>query len=95
MMYTLSFYRFDETKEQKNQSEGYDLVRGTMMGRKNIKLRYFREAYTTDNWIVRIFAVNDYPNREIAVKSRFKIRKTFSGNDTGYKNEHTKKLLNK
>ena len=84
MMYKFSFYRFDETKSQKNQPEGYDLVRGTVMGRKNIKLRHFREAYTTDNWIVRIFAVNDYPNREIAVKSRFKIRKSFSGNETGF-----------
>ena len=85
MMYKFSYYRFDETRSQKNQPEGYDLVRGYVMGRKNIKLRHFREAYTTDNWIVRIFAVNDYPNREIAVKSRFKIRKSFSGNDTGFK----------
>ena len=74
MMFKLSYYRFDETKPSKNAQEGYDLVRGYVMGKKNIKLRHFREAYTTDNWIVRIFAVNDYPNREIGVKSRFKTK---------------------
>lgn len=74
MMYKFSYYRFDETKSSKNSPEGYDLVRQYVMGRKNIKLRHFTEAYTTDNWIVRIFAVNDYPNREIGVKSRFKTK---------------------
>jgi dolichyl-diphosphooligosaccharide--protein glycosyltransferase len=74
MMYKFSYYRFDEVKASKSSSEGYDLVRGYVMGKKNIKLRHFTEAYTTDNWIVRIFSVNDYPNREIAVKSRFKTR---------------------
>jgi dolichyl-diphosphooligosaccharide--protein glycosyltransferase len=74
MMYKFSYYRFDEVKTSKNSQEGYDLVRNSVMGRKNIKLRHFSEAYTTENWIVRIYSVNDYPNREIGVKSRFKIR---------------------
>jgi dolichyl-diphosphooligosaccharide--protein glycosyltransferase len=77
MMYKLSYYRFDEIKASSQSPEGYDLVRQTTMGRKNIKLRHFSEAYTTNNWIVRIFAVNDWPNREIPVKSRFKLRKNF------------------
>jgi dolichyl-diphosphooligosaccharide--protein glycosyltransferase len=77
MMYKLSYYRFDEVKASSKSPEGYDLVRQTTMGKKNIKLRHFSEAYTTNNWIVRIFAVNDWPNREIPVKSRFKIRKNF------------------
>jgi dolichyl-diphosphooligosaccharide--protein glycosyltransferase len=74
MMYKFSYYRFDEIKTSKSSPEGYDQVRGYVMGRKNIKLRHFTEAYTTDNWIVRIYAVNDYPNREIAIKSRFKLK---------------------
>lgn len=77
MMYKLSYYRFDEIKPSRSSPEGYDLVRQTTMGRKNIKLRHFSEAYTTNNWIVRIFSVNDWPNREIPVKSRFKLRKNF------------------
>jgi dolichyl-diphosphooligosaccharide--protein glycosyltransferase len=72
MMYKFSYYRFDEVKTSRSQPEGYDLVRGAVMGRKNIKLRHFSEAYTTENWIVRIFSVNDWPNREIPIKSRFK-----------------------
>lgn len=78
MMYKFSYYRFDEVKTQSNAPEGYDLVRRYVMGRKNIKMRYFSEAYTTERWIVRIFAVNDFPNREIPIKSRFKIRLLFN-----------------
>ena len=59
MMYKLSYYRFDEVKPSRQQPEGYDLVRGYTMGRKNIKLRHFSEAYTTNNWIVRIYKVKE------------------------------------
>jgi dolichyl-diphosphooligosaccharide--protein glycosyltransferase len=74
MMYKFSYYRFDEVRTNRGSPEGYDLVRRYVMGRKNIKLRHFSEAYTTDRWIVRIYAVNDFPNREIPIKSRFKNR---------------------
>lgn len=74
MMYKFSYYRFDEVKASRGSPEGHDLVRGYVIGRKNIKLRHFSEAYTTDNWIVRIYSVNEYPNREIPIKSRNKKR---------------------
>lgn len=74
MMYKFSYYRFDEVKASRSSPEGHDLVRGYVIGRKNIKLRHFSEAYTTDNWIVRIYSVNEYPNREIPIKSRNKKR---------------------
>ena len=80
MMYSFCYYRFDETKTQGNQEPGYDLVRQYVIGRKNIKMRHFREAYTTESWIVRIYFVNDYPNREIGVKSRFYGKKSNSQN---------------
>jgi dolichyl-diphosphooligosaccharide--protein glycosyltransferase len=83
VMYKLSYYRFDEVKASKTSQEGYDLVRGYVMGRKNIKLRHFTEAYTTDNWIVRIYAVNDFPNRELSIKSRFKTKGP-AGTSNGY-----------
>jgi dolichyl-diphosphooligosaccharide--protein glycosyltransferase len=76
VMYKLSYYRYDEVKSSKNSEQGYDIVRQYVMGKKNIKLRHFTEAYTTDNWIVRIYSVNDFPNRELSVKSRFKIKQT-------------------
>lgn len=77
MMYKFSYYRFDEVKASRSSTEGYDLVRKYVIGKKNIKLRHFSEAYTTDNWIVRIYSVNDFPNREIPIKSRNK-RKVIS-----------------
>lgn len=75
MMYSFSYYRFDEVRN--GRGEGMDMVRGSIIGRKKIKMRHFKEAYTTENWIVRIYSVNDYPNREIPVKSRFKTVKGF------------------
>jgi len=52
-------------------------VRRYVMGRKNIKLRHFTEAYTTEHWIVRIYAVNDFPNREIGLMSRFEVKMVY------------------
>lgn len=77
-MYKFSYYRFDEVKSSRNSQEGFDMVRNYVIGRKNIKLRHFSEAYTTENWIVRIYAVNDFPNREIPIKSRNKKRMLYS-----------------
>lgn len=77
-MYKFSYYRFDETRTSNQGGEGYDLVRQYNMGRKNIKLRHFSEAYCTERWIVRIFAVNDFPNREIPIKSRFKTKQLYT-----------------
>jgi dolichyl-diphosphooligosaccharide--protein glycosyltransferase len=34
------------------------------MGRKNIKLTHFEEAFTSENWIVRIFRKKPRQNRE-------------------------------
>ena len=75
MMYSFSFYRFDETYTQRGQDRGFDNVRQSPIGRRNIKLNHFKEAYTTENWIVRIYSVNELPNRDIAVRSRFKNKK--------------------
>ena len=69
MIYKFSYYRFGEVRQR--GEGGYDMVRGYVIGRKDVKLRHFKEAYTTNYWMVRIYSVNDYPNREIAVKSRF------------------------
>ena len=74
MMYKFSYYRFDEVRTSQRNPEGYDLVRNAVIGRKNIKLRHFTEAYTTESWIVRVFAVSDYLNRDVPIKSRFKNR---------------------
>lgn len=81
MIYKLSYYRFDEQKSPINNEYGYDAVRSTVMGKKNIKLRHFSESFTTYSWIVRIYKVNDYPNRELGIKSRFRNRKYYISNN--------------
>ena len=47
------------------------MARRSIVGKKNIKLKHYEEVYTTKNWIVRLFRVKDFPNREIGLKSRF------------------------
>lgn len=39
------------------EDSGYDTVRNAVIGRKDIKLTYFEEAYTSERWLVRIYRV--------------------------------------
>ena len=59
LMYRLIYYRFDENYNPRGDKEedayGYDSVRKTVVGVKNIKLTHFQEVYTTDHWLLRIF----------------------------------------
>lgn len=41
----------------------YDRARGVEIGNKDIKLEYLEEAFTTSNWIVRIYKVKPPNNR--------------------------------
>jgi dolichyl-diphosphooligosaccharide--protein glycosyltransferase len=41
----------------------YDRARGVEIGNKDIKLEHLEEAYTTSNWIVRIYRVKPPTNR--------------------------------
>ena len=63
LMYKLSYYRFDEMPTMYG-SKGYDTVRQYVMGAKNIKLNYFEESFSSENWIVRIFKKKQIPNRD-------------------------------
>jgi dolichyl-diphosphooligosaccharide---protein glycosyltransferase len=63
LMYRLSYYRFDEKYTSAGRKPGYDLVRKYEIGLKGFKLKHFEEAYTTENWIVRIYKVKDRENR--------------------------------
>jgi len=64
LMYRLSFYRFDEVYNHQNNKFGWDTVRNTEMGLKGYKLKHFEEAFTSENWIVRIFKVKNRNNRD-------------------------------
>lgn len=70
LMYRLCYYRFGEVKTAADKPTGYDSVRRAEIGLKHYDLKYFREAYSSDRWMVRIFEVLPLTNREPKMKSR-------------------------
>lgn len=64
MMYKISYYRFGEIKMGYQQEKGFDRTRGYVIGRKDIMLEHLEEAYTTENWLVRIYKVLKQKNRK-------------------------------
>ncbi len=60
-MYKLVYYRFGEIKIKREEEPGYDSVRRTVIGNKNIKLKHFEEAFTSERWLVRIYRVLPLP----------------------------------
>ncbi|KAL7192489.1 hypothetical protein ACSBR2_024341 [Camellia fascicularis] len=63
LMYKLSYYRFGELTTEYGKPPGYDRARGVEIGNKDVKLEYLEEAFTTSNWIVRIYKVKPPNNR--------------------------------
>ncbi|KAF9624042.1 hypothetical protein IFM89_007740 [Coptis chinensis] len=61
--YKLSYYRFGELTTEYGKPPGYDRARGVEIGNKDVKLNYLEEAFTTSNWIVRIYKVKPPSNR--------------------------------
>jgi dolichyl-diphosphooligosaccharide---protein glycosyltransferase len=55
LMYCLSYYRFWEKKFSMEKPAGYDRAREVMMGFKNYDVKHFAEAFTSNEWIVRIY----------------------------------------
>jgi dolichyl-diphosphooligosaccharide--protein glycosyltransferase len=64
LMFKLCYYRFSEVSTSYSKPPGYDVVRNTEVGVKNIKLKHFREVYTTQHWMIRIFELLPEENRE-------------------------------
>ena len=42
---------------------GLDRTRGYVIGKTDVKLTHLEEAYTTENWLVRIYKVKKLGNR--------------------------------
>ncbi len=55
IMYKMCYYRFGEVATHYGRPGGYDLVRGSEIGVKNIQLDYFEEAFTSEHWMVRVY----------------------------------------
>eukprot|EP01029_Cantina_marsupialis_P016541 TRINITY_DN3691_c0_g1_i1.p2 TRINITY_DN3691_c0_g1~~TRINITY_DN3691_c0_g1_i1.p2 ORF type:complete len:432 (+),score=150.14 TRINITY_DN3691_c0_g1_i1:1484-2779(+) len=69
LMYSLSYYNFDKLRLGMQTPPGYDRVRQVQMGRRNIKLEHFEEAYTSEHWIVRIYKVKKEPALDVSPMS--------------------------
>ncbi|CAD5220725.1 unnamed protein product [Bursaphelenchus xylophilus] len=74
IMYRMSYYRFGEVRMSFNHPGGMDRTRGYAIGFKDYKLEHLEEAYTTENWLVRIFKVVDKSNRPKVKYSDRKIK---------------------
>lgn len=73
LMYRLCYYRFDETRTTNYGPTGFDTVRNAEIGYKGFKLSRFREAYTSERWIVRIYEVLPLPNMDPKMDSKHSI----------------------
>ncbi|GAA0144298.1 glycosyltransferase [Lithospermum erythrorhizon] len=72
LMYKLSYYRFGELTTEHGKPPGFDRARGVEIGNKDIKLEHLEEAFTTSNWIVRIYKVKPPNNRwTTSLKARY------------------------
>ncbi|CAM6039414.1 unnamed protein product [Sphagnum compactum] len=63
LMYKLCYYRFGEINTEYGRPTGWDRARGIEIGNKDVELEYLEEAFTTSNWIVRIYKVKPSANR--------------------------------
>eukprot|EP01024_Parvocaulis_polyphysoides_P059460 TRINITY_DN642_c0_g1_i1.p1 TRINITY_DN642_c0_g1~~TRINITY_DN642_c0_g1_i1.p1 ORF type:complete len:405 (-),score=58.96 TRINITY_DN642_c0_g1_i1:252-1379(-) len=75
LMYRLSYYRFAEATMTTGGERGMDRVRNAVIGKQDIKLRYFEEVFTSEHWMIRIYKVKDEPIRESRLKTTKKNRK--------------------
>jgi dolichyl-diphosphooligosaccharide--protein glycosyltransferase len=71
LMYRLCYYRFGEVRTKHDEPSGYDTVRDCEIGLKDFDLKYFRESYTSERWLVRIYEVLPLPMRDNKLASRF------------------------
>jgi len=62
-MYKMCYYRFGEVQTDQGKVTGYDRVRGTEIGNKDVTLDRLEECFSSDHWIVRIYKVKAEPNR--------------------------------
>eukprot|EP00899_Mesostigma_viride_P022562 jgi/Mesvir1/3490/Mv11980-RA.1 len=63
LMYKMCYYRFGQIMTEYGKPQGWDRVRQVEIGNKDFELDYLEEAYTTGNWLVRIYKVKPEENR--------------------------------
>ncbi|KAK8808583.1 hypothetical protein WA158_008484 [Blastocystis sp. Blastoise] len=61
LLYKLSYYNYNHEFTTQKEIQGYDIVRRQSM-KNYIKLTHFKEVFTSSNWIVRIYELQDDNN---------------------------------
>jgi dolichyl-diphosphooligosaccharide--protein glycosyltransferase len=56
LVYKFCYYRFADATRDMGQP-GFDRVRNSVIGKRDVSLRYFEEAFTSQHWMVRIYRV--------------------------------------
>uniref|UniRef100_A0AC34F8A9 Dolichyl-diphosphooligosaccharide--protein glycotransferase n=1 Tax=Panagrolaimus sp. ES5 TaxID=591445 RepID=A0AC34F8A9_9BILA len=74
IMYKMSYYRFGEMNVGYGQQPGMDRTRGYVIGKTDVTLTHLEEAYTTENWLVRIYKVKKPENRPTIKYKERKIK---------------------
>ena len=69
IMYKMCYYRFADAAQMVTGQYGFDRVRNTPIGVTDVKLRYFEEVFTSEHWMVRIYAVKDQPSTDIRLRN--------------------------
>lgn len=57
LMYKMCYYRFGDLMTVYGRPSGFDRVRGTEVGDKNVQLTHIDEVFTSEHWMVRIYKV--------------------------------------
>ncbi|CAF1036136.1 unnamed protein product [Adineta steineri] len=94
LMYKLCYYRFGELYTDSAQPSGFDRTRSVEIGHKNFDLEHVEEAYTSANWIVRIYRVKKLSNRFQAKDALEKSTSSLS-EESFEKNHRKGVILNK
>ena len=61
LLYKLCYFRFGAFQTEYGKAAGFDRARSAEIGAKDFELDYVEEAYTSSNWIVRIYKVPRNP----------------------------------
>ena len=61
LMFKLCYYKFHKATIHARGGAGYDPVRRSTVAQEVNSLQYFEEAFTSKNWLMRIYRVLDEP----------------------------------
>jgi dolichyl-diphosphooligosaccharide---protein glycosyltransferase len=56
--------RYAEAAEKAFGRKGFDRVRNVIIGKEDIRLKYFEEVFTSEHWMVRIYRLKTPSARE-------------------------------